>query len=146
MRDAGIDVVEFLDSVVTRELAADALIGSVLLGLCGRDVIEHDGDARRIEQFRRAELLHDVDGTPSCRMAHHQIGGRVDDATRLDVRYTGSARKDLLRDGLAHDGSTLFERGATKARRVSRTPRALVASHFRVVTKGTCHLDGAISD
>ena len=97
--DAGVDVVELLDAVISSKLPAGALVGGVFLGLGRCDVIEDDRDAARIVESIDAELAHDVHGAPRSCMAHYEIGKRVDDDAGLDAINACRAGEYFLRYG-----------------------------------------------
>jgi len=96
--DAGVDV-ELLDAVISGKLPAGALVGGVFFSFGRRNVIENDRDAARIVESIRTELAHDVHRAPRCRMAHHEIGKRIDDDARLDTIHAGGAGEYFLRYG-----------------------------------------------
>jgi hypothetical protein len=82
VRDSGVHIVKLVDPVGAREIAAYLLIGGVLLGFGGRDVVQDHGQPVRIVELGRADLLHDADRSPRRRVTHHQVGIGVDDLTR----------------------------------------------------------------
>lgn len=105
--DAGVDVVELLDAVISSKLPAGALVGGVFFSFGRRNVIENDRDAARIVESIRTELAHDVHRAPRCRMAHHEIGKRIDDDAGLDAIHACRADEYFLRYGL--QGPTRLE-------------------------------------
>jgi hypothetical protein len=97
--DAGIDVIELADAMLAREVPRDLLIGGVLFGFGGRDMVQNDRQPLGVIEPGGSDALHDADRPPSGGVAHDQIGEGVHNFTGRDGRSSRFRRKDFLGNG-----------------------------------------------
>jgi hypothetical protein len=102
--DARVDVVERVDALPIRELAAEALEAGGLGGPRRRDVVHHHRDPLRMTQLPPRKPVKRLDAAPAGRVAHVEVRLGGDDLAGLHLVVPRRAREELFGEGACGRG------------------------------------------